>query len=679
MLTTQEVTRFADYPFSEALQADLRAAGYETPTPIQAQALGLVLEGGDIIGLAQTGTGKTAAFALPIIHRLQQRTELGALVLAPTRELVQQIVGVFRELGRSVGTRVASIVGGMPMEDDWKALSSWPNVLVATPGRLIDHLEQKTVSLKEIEIFVIDEADRMHDMGFIPQIRRIIAHLPKVRQTLMFTATMPADVERIVRQNMRDAIKIQAGPASMPVERAEQQLFAIAEDQKTALLVDLLRQEDGRVLVFLKTKRGVDRLAHRIQGRCAKVARLHGDREQAQRDEAMGGFREGRYRVLLATDIAARGLDVADIEHVINYDFPRAAEDYIHRIGRTARLEASGKASSFVTPADRKYLRAVEQLIGAKINLIPWAGGPEPGDGDHEARTDRGSHGRGRTRGGRRESSAAHAPAARHHDPVAAAAGAPVPAGPAGPAGEPAGRHRRRRGRGGRGGAGAGQAGPQVQHSGAPAGAPHGAVPAAPAHAVTPRAEAPAAGPQGQTPAAPGQGKRRRRRRGRGGRGGAGAGQAGPQVQDLGALGGSPYGTVPGEPAGVPYDMDPVAPEDEATPHAEAPDAGPQGQTPAAPGQGRRRRRRRGGRGGASAGQAGPQVQHSGAPAGAPVEHDKQAEQAPLSEENERGEQARYAEQAEQATHFEQDDRGEQGGRDDMDIPRGRPTVIEWD
>ncbi len=363
----------------------MEAAGYRTPTPIQARAIGPALEGRDLIGAAQTGTGKTAAFALPIIHRLHRKLELGALVLAPTRELAKQIVGVFNDLGSGVGIRVAQIVGGMPVEGDWKALSSWPNVVVATPGRLIDHLEQGSVGLSEIEMFVIDEADRMHDMGFIPQIRRIIAALPAERQTMMFTATMPPDVERIVRRNMRDPVKIQVGPASRPVEQAEQRLYYLEETEKTRLLQSLLKKETGRVLVFARTKRGVDRLARRIHGRHLGVTRLHGDRLQAERDQSMEGFREGRYRVLIATDIAARGIDVADIEHVINYDFPHSPEDYIHRIGRTARLAAAGRATSFVTPHDRRHVAALERLIDSKLPLIP-APGTRVGSRHHGSR-----------------------------------------------------------------------------------------------------------------------------------------------------------------------------------------------------------------------------------------------------------------------------------------------------
>jgi ATP-dependent RNA helicase RhlE len=473
LLTHEETLTFADFPFSESLRRDLAAAGYVAPTPIQARVIGPALEGQDIIGLAQTGTGKTGAFALPLIHRLGQKMELGALVLAPTRELVKQIVEVFKMLGRSSGTRVASVVGGVKFDLDLKALRSWPSILVATPGRLLDHMEQKTVDLRHIETLVIDEADRMHDMGFIPQIRRIIAGLPTQRQTLMFTATMPRDVEEVARRNMRQAVKILVGPASQPVERAEQRLYRVDETAKVPLLLDLLRREKGRVLVFLRTKRGVDRLARRVTGRRTDVARIHGDREQSQRDTAMEGFREGKYRVLIATDIAARGLDVADIEHVINYDFPRSPEDYVHRIGRTARLVATGRATSFVTPADRKYVADLERLLGSKLTLTPaplfaahTPSQPAPGHPPrvrtgpaahgHPATPARASHGH--------HAAPAHASQGHHAGQAHAAQGhqaAPAHAAQghhaapdarqAGPADAPGGSPRRRRRRGGRG------------------------------------------------------------------------------------------------------------------------------------------------------------------------------------------------------------------------------------
>jgi len=515
-LTTHPVVlKFTDCPFMDSLQHDIAAAGYVTPTPIQAQCILPAMEGKDIIGLAQTGTGKTAAFALPIIQRLAKRAELGALVLAPTRELAHQIVGVFHELGGSSGIRVASLVGGVKFDKDLKALHSWPNVIVATPGRLNDHLEQKTVSLKEVEIFVVDEADRMHDMGFIPQIRRIIAHLPSERQTLMFTATMPADVEQIARKSMRDPIRVLIGLASRPVERAEQKLFEVHETQKMPLLLSLLKMETGRVLVFVRTKRGVDRLARRVRDRDHEVARLHGDREQKQRDEAMAGFRDGRYRVLIATDIAARGLDVDDIEHVINYDFPRSPEDYVHRIGRTARLEATGKATSFVTGGDRAMLRDLEKLVKVKYTLEPLPKGiPEA---DYTARSHsphgRGGQGRGYGHGGRtsgRHGGGDHRSHSSH----------PHGAGPE----RDHGSHERSRGSHGRPAHGA-----KPELAAATASAEHGGghprsrgVHAHPLHG--PKPEHAGAGASGGHQGGDGQGKRHRRRRRRDGQGPAASG-----------------------------------------------------------------------------------------------------------------------------------------------------------
>jgi len=398
---------FCQFPFCETIQHDLVAAGFERATPIQAATIPPALEGRDIIGLAQTGTGKTAAFALPIIQKLAQRMELGALVLAPTRELAAQISSVFEQLGQSSGVRVATVVGGVQMDLDLKALGSWPSVLVATPGRLLDHIQYGTVHLGEIEVLVVDEADRMHDMGFIPQIRRIIRRLPVNRQTMMFTATMDHEVERVVRESMRDPLRIQIGQRSAPAQRAEQRLYTVTEDERTPLLIELLRADgESRVLVFVRTKRGVDRLVRSVRQAGLAAAHIHGDREQSDRDEAMAGFREGRCRILIATDIAARGIDVANISHVINYDFPRHAEDYVHRIGRTARVEASGLAISFVTREDRRSLAEVKKLIGDK--LPPLEPSPLVGKGSgHTERmvgsgSTRGRGGRGsRRRGGR--------------------------------------------------------------------------------------------------------------------------------------------------------------------------------------------------------------------------------------------------------------------------------------
>jgi len=360
---------FSDYPFAATILEDVAAAGYQAPTPIQAAFIPLALAGRDVIGLAQTGTGKTAAFALPIIERLAQRMEMAALVLSPTRELARQTATMFNQLGRSSGIRVATIVGGAPLSDDWKALASWPNVLVATPGRLIDHIASATVALGEVEVLVVDEADRMHDMGFMPQVRRILEALPPERQTLMLTATMPPEVERIARRHMRDPAKVQIGRRSAPAERATHRLFLVKSHQKDELLVHLVGEGEGRVLVFVRTKVGVDRLARTLRSRVRGVARIHSGRAQAERDEAMAGFRNGKYRILVATDVAARGLDVADIWRVINYDFPHNPEDYVHRIGRTARASASGEAISFVAPRERALVAAVERLTGQSLPL----------------------------------------------------------------------------------------------------------------------------------------------------------------------------------------------------------------------------------------------------------------------------------------------------------------------
>ena len=390
---------FSDYSLANTIMEDVAAAGYQAPTPIQAAFIPLALAGRDVIGLAQTGTGKTAAFALPIIERLAQRMEMGAVVLSPTRELARQTAEMFDLLGRSSGIRVATVVGGTPMSDDWKALASWPNVLVATPGRLIDHIESRTVSLSEVEVLVVDEADRMHDMGFMPQLRRILDALPPERQTLMLTATMPPGVERLARRHMKSPERVQIGRRSAPADGASHRLFLVRGSQeKETLLLRLLEEASGRVLVFVRTKAGVNRLARAVGRRVRSVARIHSDRSQAERDEAMSGFRSGKYRVLIATDVAARGLDVAEIERVINFDFPHNPEDYVHRIGRTARADATGEAISLVTRGERKLVAAVERLIGRRLPLERPPGLGQPS---------------GRRRAGRRRKASRPRPGAR--------------------------------------------------------------------------------------------------------------------------------------------------------------------------------------------------------------------------------------------------------------------------
>ncbi len=403
-MTKKSDVKFSEFPLKESVHQGIREAGFEAPTPVQAACIPPALEGRDVIGIAQTGTGKTAAFAIPIIERLAGRCELGALVLAPTRELAAQITDVFNQLGGPAGIRVATIVGGVPMDKDYAALRSWPNVLVATPGRMIDHIENGKVSLSEIEVLTVDEADRMHDMGFIPQIRRILSVLPQKRQTMMFTATLPEDVEQIVRRSMHNPVHVQIGVCA-PAHRAKQELFELSEDAKIPLLMKLLDKSDGRVLVFVRTKRGVDRLARRINPRRARVARIHGDLEQAHRDKAIAAFREGTSRVLIATDIAARGLDISNIEHVINYDFPHNPEDYVHRIGRTARVDASGLATSFITGKDYRFVKGVQKLIGDKLPEPTRLDSYEPekrAEGKKSRRSGRGRSGKPR-RGDRKK------------------------------------------------------------------------------------------------------------------------------------------------------------------------------------------------------------------------------------------------------------------------------------
>lgn len=360
--------KFKDYGLHKNILQDLTTLGFEKPTPIQSRCIEPALKGKDVMGLAQTGTGKTAAFSLPIIQCVTNKMDMSALILAPTRELAQQITQALRDLGKSSGIRAALLVGGVPMKEDHKALRSWPNVLVATPGRLIDHIYSKTVNLSHIEILAVDEADRMYEMGFLPQIKQIIEVLPPERQTLMFTATMPKEVERLVRRHMKSPVRVQVGSVA-PAARAQQKLFRVDEHDKMPLLLDLLDQSEGRVLVFAQTKRKVEQLSRKISSRESQVTRLHGDREQSQRELAMEGFRNGKYRILIATDIAARGIDVADIEHIINYDFPRCPEDYIHRIGRTARAAASGFATSFITKQDLGCLSSLERLTSSKLSL----------------------------------------------------------------------------------------------------------------------------------------------------------------------------------------------------------------------------------------------------------------------------------------------------------------------
>ena len=370
------VRSFTDLPLTPAMRDAIAGAGYSIPTPIQAQAIGPILEGRDLIGCAQTGTGKTAAFTIPIIEllagagsRLAAQGGSGprALVLAPTRELALQIAEAFDTLGGGHGIRTVVLIGGEPMGPQLNALGKRPAVIVATPGRLFDHVERRTVSLGSLRIVVLDEADRMLDMGFAPQVERILRVTPLDRQTLCFSATMPLAVEKLVRQHLVRPMRVEVGVIAKPVAKVTQVLYRAETQGKTPLLLRLLHEERGRTLVFTRTKHRADRVARAVMAAGHRVTRLHADRSMSQRREALDGFRSGRYRVLIATDIAARGIDVPEISHVVNFDLPHTPEDYIHRIGRTARAEASGRASSFAAPEEGDQLRAIERHLGHPV------------------------------------------------------------------------------------------------------------------------------------------------------------------------------------------------------------------------------------------------------------------------------------------------------------------------
>jgi ATP-dependent RNA helicase RhlE len=369
---------FEEFSLSANLQAAIKAAGYRTPTPIQAQTIATTLAGRDVIGTAQTGTGKTAAFLIPIVERLRATTGVpqyrSALILAPTRELAEQTHHWAVRLG--CGLRTALVVGGVSYEPQCVALRSRPAIIVATPGRLVDHLDRGTSSLRDVGIVVLDEADRMLDMGFKAQLDRIMCALPPLpapRQTLLFSATLPPDLTTLARMHLRNPVRIKVGPATPPPQAA-QDVYLVAGTEKTPLLLSLAQRHSGTMLVFARTKHRTDRVARALRTAGHAVQRLHADRSQSQRREALEGFRSGRYRILIATDIAARGIDVAEIQRVVNYDLPHTVEDYVHRVGRTARAGATGHATSFAAPEEHAQLHAIERHIGRPLLRRPHAG-----------------------------------------------------------------------------------------------------------------------------------------------------------------------------------------------------------------------------------------------------------------------------------------------------------------
>jgi len=370
------LSSFSDFGLLEPIQRAVRAENYATPTPIQVLAIPPLLQGRDLLGCAQTGTGKTAAFALPILHRLSADRRRPrpraprALILTPTRELASQVADSFGAYGRHLGLSRTAVFGGVAQTPQVRALTRGVDILVATPGRLLDLIGQRHLTLSGVEIFVLDEADRMLDMGFLPDIRRVISGLPERRQTLFFSATMPPPIVALSAKLLTNPVRIDVSPSQPTADRIEQKVLFVDRANKPALLDDLLtRIPEGRVLVFTRTKHGADRVARRLTRTRVAAEAIHGNKTQSARTQAMRQFRAGRVRVLVATDIAARGIDVDGITHVINYDLPMDPESYIHRIGRTARAGASGAAFSFCDPEERTYLRNIERLIRRAVPI----------------------------------------------------------------------------------------------------------------------------------------------------------------------------------------------------------------------------------------------------------------------------------------------------------------------
>ncbi len=359
----------------ELLEA-VRDAGYEYPTPIQVEAIPLVLKGRDLIGLAQTGTGKTAAFTLPILNQLVDGPGgLRTLVLVPTRELAVQVTESFVKYAKHTDLRVADVYGGVALGPQEQALRTGVDIIVATPGRLIDHLERQNVVFDDLEFLVLDEADRMLDMGFAPQINRIVREVPPYRQTLLFSATMPPEVEALARKYLRKPLVVQIGRRSQAAQTVSHAVYPVPRGRKSALLVELLRDEKlDSVLVFTRTKWGADRVLHDLEGAGIATEAMHGDRSQADRTQALARFKSGAVRVLVATDIAQRGLDIAGISHVVNYDVPQQAEDYVHRIGRTGRAAAEGDAITFMAPDEIAMVRLIEHILGKPILRVSVPG-----------------------------------------------------------------------------------------------------------------------------------------------------------------------------------------------------------------------------------------------------------------------------------------------------------------
>jgi ATP-dependent RNA helicase RhlE len=466
---------FQDLGLAKPLLQALASEGYETPTPIQSQAIPLVMTGKDLLGIAQTGTGKTAAFALPILHRLSGdrrqplRRTCRVLVLSPTRELATQIADSFRAYGRLMGLTVAVVFGGVKYGPQERAMAAGVDVLVATPGRLLDHVSQKTIDLSATEYFVLDEADQMLDLGFFKPIRQVAARLPRQRQNLFFSATMPEDIAKLAKDLLTDPARVEVTPQATTVEKIKQQVLFVETARKRALLSELFSDPNWtRTLVFTRTKHGADRVAGYLEAGGVEAAAIHGNKSQGQRERALALFKAGKVRALVATDIAARGIDVDGVTHVVNFDLPYVPEAYVHRIGRTARAGASGSAVSLVADDERKLLKDIQRVTrqtipswdrrndkalgaldaaiqaanpGKKATLPPREEQPRQQRGRNKPQRDRTHHGEPRDRTHHAETSPRS-----NYDPMAAERAPQTPQGqrkPGGGGGGNGGRNRR--------------------------------------------------------------------------------------------------------------------------------------------------------------------------------------------------------------------------------------------
>jgi ATP-dependent RNA helicase RhlE len=375
-LTLVGEVRFADFNISDSLKNRLSTAGFSTPTPVQAKAIPPALEGSDILATASTGTGKTLSFLIPMIQRLDansvpstkgKRGPIRALILLPTRELAMQVLEAYWKLVPGSRNDAVLVCGGLSENNQLDQLDRGPRLVVATPGRLEDFLRRREININSVEMLVLDEVDRMLDMGFLPAIRRIVGAVPKTRQTMCYSATLDANIREIVRDYVNNPVRIEIGTTSKPSDRVELRVYTVMQDQKLGLLDQMLKQEEGTFLVFSRTKHGADRISKKLERLGHDSDVIHGDRSQSQRTAALKGFANGRHRVLVATDVAARGIDVNDIAHVVNYDLPNASDDFVHRIGRTGRAGKKGVATTFVMPQERHDARKLERELKIKF------------------------------------------------------------------------------------------------------------------------------------------------------------------------------------------------------------------------------------------------------------------------------------------------------------------------